>query len=300
MDIFYTDVFPIQLPENHRFPVKKYALLRETLQATIEAKNWNFQVSNQATKDELILAHSSEYIDKVLRRNLSIREERRLGLPITEQLIVRSLHSVGATVGASRQALVKSVAVHLGGGTHHAGWDHGEGFCVFNDSVVAARFMQKYYGIKKVIIIDCDVHQGNGTAEITKNDSSIFSFSIHCQKNFPFRKYPGDMDIPLPDGLEDKDYLNVLEEGIERALAVSNPDFAIYLAGADPHKNDRLGRLSLTKDGLAQRDHLIISKLFSEQIPMAITLAGGYGKNIMDTVSIHAGTVLIANRFVNK
>ena len=221
-------------------------------------------------------------------------EVRRIGLPWSPELVRRVQYTVGATIAACRVALREGVAVSLGGGTHHACRDHGEGYCLYNDAAVAARVMQAEGRVRRVVVIDCDVHQGNGTAEITSTDASIFTFSIHGQKNFPFRKIPSDLDIGLPDGTADEAYLLALQSGVSQALEQARADLAIYLAGADVHVNDKLGRLALTKAGMAARDRYVLQLCQQQQIPVAVLMAGGYGRDIQETVDLYYQTVQIA------
>ncbi|GAB4582102.1 MAG: histone deacetylase [Anaerolineales bacterium] len=293
MKIFYIDQFAFPLPAGHRFPLEKYALVREQLQTGANGL-FQFLVPEAATDAELLLAHTPEYLHKLKTNTLTEREIRRLGLPWSAALLERSRRSVGGTIAACRAALTDGVAMGLAGGTHHAGPDHGEGFCVFNDAPIAARVMQNENRVRRVVILDCDVHQGNGTAAILNGDSTIFTFSIHGQKNFPFRKINGCLDVGLQDGTGDAEYLETLHEGVTRSLALSNPDLAIYLAGADPFQGDRLGRLALTKAGLAERDRMVFTLCREAGVPVAVVMAGGYGRDIRETVEIHVRTARVA------
>jgi acetoin utilization deacetylase AcuC-like enzyme len=225
---------------------------------------------------------------------LTPEEQRRIGFPWSPEMVERSRRSSGATLAACRAALRDGTSVNLAGGTHHAFRDHGEGYCVFNDSAVAALALQSHNQIRRAVIIDCDVHQGNGTAAILADDPTVFTFSIHAANNFPFSKERSDLDIELPDGTRDADYLAELERGLCTALSAAQPDLAIYLAGADPYEGDRLGRLKLSKAGLERRDRLVLDLCSSAGIPVAISMAGGYGRDIHDTVDIHFNTVRIA------
>lgn len=300
LKIFYIDTFIFELPDGHRFPVEKYKNLREAVLKEEWASPTECLVPEAATDPQLLLAHDQDYLDRLVTGSLTPKEIRRLGLPWSPELVERARRSVGGTIAACRASVIDGVAVHLGGGTHHAGRDHGEGFCVFNDAAVAARVLQSEKAVKKVAVLDCDVHQGNGTAAITDGDDSIFTFSIHGQKNFPFRKHPGNIDLGLADGTGDEEYLEILDEGVDRVLAFANPDIVIYLAGADPFVGDKLGRLSLSKEGLQRRDHLVFEKCFHAEIPIAVVMAGGYGKDINDTVSIHLNTIRIAAEFASR
>lgn len=293
--VFYSDQFVLPLPPGHRFPMAKYAALRARVDASGLVDPADMHVPERATPEQLALAHDPGYVDRVCRGELSARELREIGFPWSEQMVERSLRSTGATIGACRAALIHdSIAVNLAGGTHHAHADHGEGYCVFNDSAVAARVMQAERRARRVLVVDCDVHQGDGTAAILAGDPTIFTFSIHGAKNYPFKKQQSDLDIHLPDRTGDDDYLAALADGLAEALARAQPDLAIYLAGADPYEHDRLGRLALTKEGLARRDRLVLETLRNEHVPTAISMAGGYAKQLEDVVEIHFATVQIA------
>ncbi|HJW82914.1 MAG TPA: histone deacetylase [Anaerolineae bacterium] len=293
MKVYCTDHFDLPLPDGHRFPIRKYALLRERV---AEAGLGELCVPHAATDEELLRAHDADYVRRVARGELTDKELRRIGLPWSPQMVERSRRSVGATIEACRAALEDGVGVSLAGGTHHAYRDHGEGYCVFNDVAVAARAMQAENRARRVVILDCDVHQGNGTAAILAGDPSVFTFSIHAAKNFPFHKEASDLDVALPDGADDAAYLDALDEGVRRTLARAQADMAIYLAGADPFAGDALGRLALSKDGLAQRDRLVFERCRAAGLPVAVTMSGGYARDIDDTVDIHFHTVQLALR----
>jgi acetoin utilization deacetylase AcuC-like enzyme len=272
----------------------KYRLLRDrVLQEGIIAPE-NLIAAEPATEEQLLRAHDADYIASVMNGTLSAKEQRRIGFPWSPELVRRSVRTVGATIGACRAALQEGVAVNLAGGTHHAYRDHGEGYCVFNDSAISARAMRAEGRVRRVVILDCDVHQGNGTAAILAGDSTIFTFSIHGANNFPFHKERSDLDLELPDGTTDHLYLAMVEEGVRRALAQSSPDLAIYLAGADPYVKDRLGRMSVSLPGLAERDRLVLGLCREEGLPVAITMAGGYAQDVEEIVAIHLQTVRTA------
>lgn len=253
-----------------------------------------------ATWEELALAHDGEYLAAVREGALSPLAQRRIGFPWSPEMVERSRRSTGATIAAARVALAEAaergwgVAANLAGGTHHAGPDHGEGFCVFNDSAVAARVLQGRGLVRRVAVIDCDVHQGNGTAAIFARDPSVFTFSIHGARNFPFRKERSSLDVELPDGAEDDAFLAALELHLPHLVADFRPDLALYLAGADPWRDDRFGRLGMTKEGLAARDRYVLGLLRDAGIPTAISMAGGYARDTEDTVDIHVATLRIA------
>ena len=294
MKIFYTDHYVLPLPPGHRFPMRKYAELRERVANATWLQPGTLCEPRAASDKQLSRAHSLDYVHQVRAGKLDEAAMRRIGFPWTAQMVERSRRSAGATTEAAFAALDTGCGVNLAGGTHHAFYDRGEGFCVFNDAVVSARAVQASGRAKRVAIIDCDVHQGNGTAAITRDDPSIFTFSIHGAKNFPFQKETSDLDLDLEDGTADEDYLAALTTGVTETLERSKPDLVIYLAGADPHEGDRLGRLKLTKDGLAERDDFVLRTLRRMEIPVAVTMAGGYGHNITDTVDIHFQTVNVA------
>ncbi len=298
MRVYYHDVFTFPLPEGHRFPAQKYPLLRQRLLSQGVLHPDELLLAEAATQAQLSRVHSAEYLTKVNRGSLSEKEIRRIGLPWSPQLVERSRRSVGSTIAACRSALEQGLSISLGGGTHHAYPDHGEGFCVFNDVAVAARTLQAEGLVRRVVILDLDVHQGNGTAATFKDDPSVFTFSIHGEKNFPYHKEPSDMDIGLPDGSADEVYLEVLQRALPQVLSLAKADLAIYLAGADPFAGDRLGRLALTKGGLAERDRLVIETCLRAGLPLAITLAGGYARQLEDTVEIHLQTVSLAKSYL--
>ena len=296
MKLFYADHFVLPLPAGHRFPMEKYSRLRERLSHSGAFEDADFLVPDAADDVALLRAHSPEYLQRVVSGSLSESEQRRIGFPWTAQMVERSRRSAGATLAACRAALETGCAANLAGGTHHAARDAGAGFCVFNDSAVAALAMRAERRVERVAVIDCDVHQGDGTAAILANEPMVFTLSLHGDKNFPFRKMPSDRDIALPDGTDDAAYLPVLTQALAEVFGGFRPELVIYLAGADPYEGDRLGRLSLTKAGLAARDELVLNACRKHNAPVAIVMAGGYGHDIGDTVDIHATTILTAAR----
>lgn len=253
-----------------------------------------------ASDVQLLSVHSRDYVEKIIHGKLSPLEERRIGFPWSPEMVERSRRSTGATIAAGRSALRDSVACNLAGGTHHAFSDNGQGYCVFNDVCVAIKSLQGEGLIQSAIVIDCDVHQGNGTASIAAHDESIFAMSIHCEKNYPFQKTNGDLDVALPPGTNDDAYLAALATHASPLFNKINPDIVFYLAGADPFQGDRLGLLSLTKQGLKQRDEFVISSCRSRQIPLAICMAGGYAPDVEDIVDIHFSTVANAYQHFSK
>jgi acetoin utilization deacetylase AcuC-like enzyme len=252
----------------------------------------------RASVDALLLVHTERYVRALMAGALTEAEQRRIGLPWSESLVERSFRAVGGTCEAAAAALDRGVAMNLAGGTHHAFPDHGEGFCVFNDVAVAIRHLQREGKIRRAAVIDLDVHQGNGTHAVFAGDPSVYTFSMHGGRNYPFHKVPGSLDIELADGTDDDAYLTDLATALPRVLTASAPDLAIYLAGADAHEGDRLGRLRLTFDGLARRDAMVLDACREVGIPVAITIAGGYGRDIATSVKAHLNTVDVARMFV--
>lgn len=294
MRIYYTDRYVLPLPSGHRFPMRKYALLRERVEAAALSGHESLCTPPAATDAQILFAHDARYLRSVMDGTLSAEDQRRIGFPWSPEMVERSRRSSGATIAAARAALAEGIGVNLAGGTHHAFRDHGEGYCVFNDAAIAALTLQAEGAVKRVVIVDCDVHQGNGTAAILAGDPSVFTFSIHGANNFPFRKEASDLDIELADGTGDEIYLRELERGVCHALSAAQADLAIYLAGADPFEGDRLGRLALSKAGLEARDRMVFDLCRSAGLPVAVAMAGGYGRRIEDTVDIHFATVRIA------
>ncbi len=292
---FYTDHFVLPLPAGHRFPMEKYSRLRDLVGAL---QGIELVEAPAATDTQILYAHDPGYLIKVIEGSLSVQEQREIGFPWSEKMVERSRRSAGATVAASKAALEDGIAANLAGGTHHAYRDIGSGFCVFNDSAIAARALQKEVSSSlKIAIIDLDVHQGNGTASILQNDHSIFTLSIHGEKNFPFKKEQSDLDLGLEDGCNDETYLQSLTRCLDQLDSRFNADCFIFLAGADPHEGDRLGRLNISKNGMRLRDEMVFQYALDQQIPVAFSMAGGYGKEIDSTVDIHFQTIQTALKF---
>jgi acetoin utilization deacetylase AcuC-like enzyme len=294
MKIFKTDQFALPLPEGHRFPVTKYALLRQRVEEARLVPADELIAAPAASDEEINRAHTAEYLRTVQNGELTEKELRRIGFPWSPQMVERSRRSSRATIAAGRAALREGMAVNLAGGTHHAFADRGEGYCVFNDSAIAARAMQTEGLARRIVIIDCDVHQGNGTAKIFENDPTVFTFSIHGAKNFPFHKEASDLDVPLIDDADDATYLAALREALPIVLQRAQADLAIYLAGADPYFDDAFGRMKLTKPGLLERDRFVLESCRAIGLPVAITMAGGYAKQPEDVADIHFRTVQLA------
>lgn len=307
MHAFYADNFVLPLPAGHRFPMRKYSLLRERVVSELPAVQ--LDQAPAASQGELALVHTPAYIQAIMQGTLPALEQREIGFPWSPGMAERACRSAGATVAAARRALgllagarPEGIAANLAGGTHHAYAHKGGGFCVFNDSAVAARLMQAEWARLhrqaraplQVAVIDLDVHQGNGTASIFASDTSVFTLSLHGEKNFPFRKEASDLDVELPDGCVDAPYLQALEQALDELDRRFTPGLILYLAGADPFEGDRLGRLALSFDGLEARDRRVFDWAWQRRIPLAFSMAGGYGVDIDETVQVQMNTYRVA------
>jgi len=304
---FYADHFVLPLPAGHRFPMAKYAMLRQRLEAGLP--DVHLCEALPASDGELALVHHPDYISAVVNGHLTVAQQREIGFPWSPAMVERSRRSVGATIQACRAAMAHGVAGNLAGGTHHAYADKGSGFCVFNDAAVAARLMQAEWARRgasqrqrpmQVAIVDLDVHQGNGTAAIFRADPSVFTLSLHGEKNFPFRKEDGDLDVELPDGCDDARYIDALDAVLATLDAQCEPDLLVYLAGADPHEGDRLGRLKLTDDGMEARDRRVFEWAWQRRVPVAMAMAGGYGHRIETTVQVQFNTWRVAAVYARR
>ena len=284
MKLFYCDHFVLPLPDGHRFPMDKYRRLRERCAAEFGLE---LHEPPAATNRQLALAHERDYIARVTGGTMGAREVRALGFPWSPGLVERSRRSNGASVAAARIALTEGAAGNLAGGTHHAQIGAAQGFCVFNDCAVAARVLQREGAIRRALVIDTDVHQGNGTAQIFRGDASVYTFSLHGARNFPTHKEPGDLDIGLDDGAGDDAFLGALERGLETAFAAIAPDLVFYLAGADAYAGDRLGRLAVSRAGLAERDRRVVERCAAAGLPVVVVMGGGYARDIDEIVAIH-------------
>lgn len=291
--VVYSDEYDVDIG-THVFPTKKYKLIREKLITEKLLSDDDFESPRPSSDEDILLVHSKEYVNKLKSGTLSFEEIFRLELPHSRELVHASYICVNGTVKSCGIALEEGVGVHLGGGFHHAFRDHGEGFCVFNDVAIGIKRMIKDGRIKKAMIIDCDLHQGNGTADIFRDDKDVFTFSIHQQNNYPFHKPESDLDIGLDDYTSDKVYLDKLREHIPKIISDFKPQFILYVAGADPYKGDQIGNLALTIDGLKKRDEFIFETAKNFNVPIAVVLAGGYAVNVKDTVTIHFNTVKTA------
>jgi acetoin utilization deacetylase AcuC-like enzyme len=310
VQVYYATQFVLPLPPGHRFPMAKYQLLRDRLAQ--ELPELELMQAMPATDGELALVHSPAYVAAISDGAIDPKLMRDIGFPWSEAMAERARRSVGATVAACRAAFEQGLAANIAGGTHHAYADRGGGFCVFNDAAVACRLMQAErargragaYGGRppplKVAIVDLDVHQGNGTAHIFRGDKSVFTLSLHGQKNFPFRKERGDLDVELADGCADDEYLGALEYALGELERQFDPGLVIYLAGADPHEGDRLGRLKLSWDGLEARDRRVFDWAWQRRVPLAFAMAGGYGERIEDTVQAQVNTFKAAAHYARR
>jgi acetoin utilization deacetylase AcuC-like enzyme len=315
MKVFYSDTFVLPLPEHHRFPMSKYRLLRERLIDTGVVAPGDLQIPDAISWEELRLVHDAAYVDAVASGTLPPDAQRRIGFPWSEMMVERSRRSVGATLAAAREVLngarsvAPQVSANLAGGTHHAFRDRGEGYCVFNDVAVAATVLLREGatppqrgcrvggpGIARAAVIDCDVHQGNGTAAIFRHEPAVFTFSLHGARNFPFRKEVSDLDVTFEDGAGDEEYLAALAAHLPRVLDAHRPDLVFYLGGADPYEGDRLGRLKLTIDGLRSRDRMVFDACRERGLPVAVAMSGGYAVDVEAIVTIHANTIAEARR----
>jgi acetoin utilization deacetylase AcuC-like enzyme len=288
MRAFAHDLFSYPLPEGHRFPLDKYRLVRESAERLDGVRVLDAEA---ATWEQLRRSHSDDWLVRVRDGRLERREQLALGLPWSPELVERSRRSTGATSMAARAALEEGVAANLGGGTHHAFADAGRGFCVFNDVVTALRELRAEGRVRRVLVVDVDVHQGDGTHSLLAGDAEAFTLSVNGWRNYPFRRVPGDLEVDLPDGTGDERYLEELGAALPEALRRARPELCFVLAGADPYEGDRLGRLALTKRGLRDRDVLVRDALAAAGVPVCLTLAGGYAKDIRDTVEINVNTL---------
>ena len=296
---YYSDTFVLPLPDGHRFPMAKYARLRAALLEQRIVSPSDLYEAPQASWDDLRLVHTSEYVLAVADGTLTRDMQRRIGFPWSPEMVERARRSVGATIAASDAALSDGCSANLAGGTHHAFADRGEGYCVFNDVAVAIRRLQHAGRVRRAAVVDCDVHQGNGTAAIFAGDADVCTCSLHGAKNYPFRKEVSSLDVELEDGTGDEPYLAALAHSLDVALA-TDPEIVFYLAGADPYEGDRLGRLKLTVDGLRRRDELVLGGCRSAGLPVVVTMSGGYATDLDALVRIHTNTIRVAAARVGR
>lgn len=297
MQVFYTSRYYADIGENHVFPIRKFELVRDRLvgEATLDPDE--LTEPEPASLADVLLVHTEDYVSRLCEGTLTQSELRRLGLPWSRSLVQRSFYAVGGTIAAARCALLDGLGSNLAGGTHHAFSDRGEGFCVFNDVAIAIRVLRRDDLIRRAAIVDCDVHQGNGTATIFANDTDVFTFSMHGAKNYPLFKAQSSLDVELPDQTGDEVYLRTLAQHLPYVLE-HEPDVVFYLAGADPYAGDKLGRLALSVSGLRERDEYVLGSCYEAEIPLVTVMSGGYGENISDTVEIHCNTIRAARELL--
>ncbi|HEX2776040.1 MAG TPA: histone deacetylase [Candidatus Acidoferrales bacterium] len=291
--LVYHDRYDLKLGA-HVFPSQKYRLVRDKLIADQIAAPDDFLAPEPASDADILRVHSQDYVYKLKNGSLSAAEILRMEIPYSKELVEACWLAAGGSILAGQRALADGWSASIGGGFHHAYADHGEGFCVIHDVAVAIRRLQFDRAIKTAMVVDTDVHQGNGTASIFGGDGDVFTLSIHQENNYPYPKPPSTVDIDLPDGIGDDDYLSILEKHLRAAFHDFKPQILFYIAGADPYREDQLGGLALTMEGLARRDALVFDYARRHGVPVAITLAGGYARNVGDTVKIHANTILAA------
>jgi acetoin utilization deacetylase AcuC-like enzyme len=297
MQVFYTPRYYADIGPGHVFPIRKFELVRDKLLAEGTLEPSELLEPSPAPLEDVLLVHTSDYVSRLCSGNLTPKEIRRLGLPWSESLVQRSFYAVGGTLAATRASLAKGYGSNLAGGTHHSFPDRGEGFCVVNDVAIAIRAMRAGKLIERAAIVDCDVHQGNGTATIFAGDDDTFTFSIHGANNYPLFKAQSTLDVELADGTSDTEYLETLANYLPAVFA-SDPQIVFYLAGADPYKGDKLGRLALSIDGLRERDAFVLRECYEREVPVVTVMSGGYGKDINDTIEIHCNTIrVVKERF---
>ena len=292
----YHPFYDAPLPDGHRFPMGKFARLAAILKDEGLVPD-GFVQPALATREELLRVHEADYVDRVLTQTLDAERTRRIGLPVSATVARRALAAAGGTIETARQALKQGLACNTAGGSHHAAPAGGAGFCIFNDAAIAIRALQAENAIGRALVIDCDVHQGDGTALAFAGDASVYTFSIHCEANYPVRKPPGSLDVGLPRGAGDALYLDALSDALDRTFAAISPDLVVYNAGIDPHAEDALGHLCLSDEGLAARERLVIAAARARSIPLAIVMGGGYGGDVDALARRHAIVHREAARF---
>ncbi|MCS7035305.1 MAG: histone deacetylase [Saprospiraceae bacterium] len=290
LKIAYSPVYVYPLPEGHRFPMAKYEVIAEQLLYEGTVREDNFFHPDMLSQETALLVHTEEYWHKLNTVTLTEREERAIGFPITERFVVRGRHISQGTIQCALFAQQYGVAMNIAGGTHHAYADHGEGYCCFNDQAIAAAYLLQQGLSRQILIVDLDVHQGNGTAHIFRNEPRVFTFSMHGARNYPLRKERSDLDLPLPDGLEDEPYLTLLRETLPRLFDEVQPDFVFYQSGVDILETDRLGRLRISRNGCRERDRFVLRLCRQHRVPVAVSMGGGYSPRLSDIVEAHANT----------
>jgi len=291
LTVYYSDSTAIPLPPGHHFPQEKYALLREYVQSLADQGFVQLHAAEPVSVDDLLRVHSPDYVSKALQGGLTAQQQRELGFPWSAEYALRARRSVGATLAAARTVARGGWAAHLAGGTHHAFRDTGRGFCLFNDVAVAIHTLRSEGHAPRVLVVDTDVHQGDGTAALFAADDRVYTLSLHGARNYPRQKMQSDLDVPLPDNTDDSAYLDALDVALDEAWCDSNPQMVYYLAGADPFVGDKYGHMALTKAGLLERDRRVLGRCLKAELPLVTMMAGGYARNIADTVEIHAATI---------
>jgi len=290
MQVFYTPRYYADIGESHVFPIRKFELVRDRLLAEGTLQPAELVEPSPATLDDVLLVHTQDYVSRLCSGDLTPKEIRRLGLPWSESLVRRSFYAAGGTIAGANVSLAEGFSSNLAGGTHHSFADRGEGFCVLNDVAIAIRAMRSRKLLRRAAIVDCDVHQGNGTATIFADDEDTFTFSIHGANNYPLFKPQSKLDVELPDGTSDDEYLESLARHLPSVFS-DHPEIVFYLAGADPYSGDKLGRLSVSIDGLRERDAYVLRECHERAVPVVTVMSGGYGKDINDTIQIHCNTI---------
>ena len=296
LKIAYHPIYVLPLPEGHRFPMEKYELVPHQLLHEGTCTKENFFEPDYPDEADILAVHDEGYVKDLKELTLDPKMARKIGLPLSKLLVEREFIITQGSIRAAEYALESGIAMNVAGGTHHAYTNRGEGFCIFNDQAVAARWLQRNKLVEKILIVDLDVHQGNGTAEIFSGDSSVFTFSMHGKNNYPFKKEKSDLDIELPDQTGDEEYLQILKETLPELIANEKPDFIFYLSGVDILASDRLGKLACTADGCEERDRFVLQTCYDQRIPVQVSMGGGYSKEIRDIVNAHANTFRLAQK----
>lgn len=299
LKIAFHPIFQIDLPVKHRFPMEKYGLLPQQLLLEGIVENENFFLPEEADEQHILAVHDKNYFDNLCNLTLDRKSIRKIGFPLTKELVKREKLIIGGTIKASEYALQYGIGMTISGGTHHAYSDHGEGFCMFHDQAIGARYLQDKNLAQQILIVDLDVHQGNGTAHIFRGDDSVFTFSMHAKKNYPFKKEESDLDLELEDGTEDKEYLNILKKTLPSLIEKVLPDFIFFQSGVDILETDKLGRLNCSIAGCKERDRFVLQTIKDYKIPVQVSMGGGYSKEIKHLVKAHANTFKMAEEIYN-
>ena len=294
LKIAFHPIYVLPLPEGHRFPMEKYELVPQQLLHEGTCKQENFFEPEYPDEADILAVHDEVYVKDLKDQTLHPKKARKIGLPMSKRLVKREFIIASGTIKAAAYALKNGIAMNIAGGTHHAYSDQGEGFCMFNDQAVAARWLLRKKLAEKILIVDLDVHQGNGTAEIFQNDASVFTFSMHGKNNYPFKKERSDLDIELENGTADEEYLNILKQTLPQLIEEQKPDFIFYLSGVDILETDKLGKLGCSIEGCKERDRFVLQTCHDRKIPVEVSMGGGYSVNLRDIVEAHANTYRLA------